>query len=143
MKLRELEASFLKRTGDREMTREVTMDAQDEENRRKLSAMTELAYLRVNRALRERPDLTARTPSIAAPTLVSCGEWDMFYPCAVRDHRLIASSRLATIRRAAHATPDYQPQLWKQAVFDFIDDVESGRDVRGEVEYAPSDARIG
>src|SRR2546421_11254914 len=105
--------------------------------------MTEAAYLRVNRALLERLDLTACPHSISAPTLVSCGEWDMFYPCAVRDHRLIASSRLATIRRAAHATPDYQPQLWKQAVVDFIDDVEAGRDVRGEVEYAPSEAAIG
>src|SRR5438552_3446254 len=124
-------------------TRDVSMEAQDEENRRKLAAMTEQAYVNVNRALRERPDLTSRTHSISAPTLVSCGEWDMFYPCAVRDHRLIASSRLATIRRAAHATPDYQPQLWKQPVFDFIDDVEAGRDVRGKVEYAPSEARVG
>lgn len=122
-------------------TRGESLDAQDDENRRKLHDMTAAGYVNVNRALRERPDLTTRTASIAAPTLISCGEWDMFYPCAVRDHRLIASSRLAKIRRAAHATPDYQPQLWKQAVLDFIDDVEAGRDVRGEAEYAPSETR--
>ena len=66
------------------------------------------------------------------PVLVSCGEWDTFYPCAVRDHALIKNSRLVTIRGAAHATPDYKPELWMRAVFDFIDDVEAGRDVRGE-----------
>ena len=110
-----------------------TIEEQDERNRHsKCDGMTAEGYLAANRALRERPDLTSRTPSITAPTLVSCGEWDAFYPCALRDHRLIPNSRLVTIRGAAHATPDYQPQLWKRAVFDFIDDVEAGRGVRGE-----------
>jgi len=115
-----------------------TLEEQDRRNRRnKIDFMTRAGYLAASRALRERSDLTSRTPSIAAPTLVSCGEWDMFYPCAVRDHRLIANSRLVTIRGAAHATPDYQPQLWLRAVSDFITDVEAGRDVRGEYELAP------
>jgi 3-oxoadipate enol-lactonase len=111
------------------------LDVQDARNIRRSEIMTKEGYLAANRALRERPDLTSRTPQITAPTLVSCGEWDMFYPCAVRDHRLIANSRLATIRGAAHATPDYQPQRWKQAIFDFLDDVEAGRFARGEVTY--------
>ncbi len=117
-----------------------SLDEQDAKNAGKLVEMTDRGFLLVNRALRERPDLTSRTPGITAPTLVSCGEWDMWHPCAQREHRLIASSRLATIRGAAHATPDYQPELWKRAVFDFIEDVEEGRDVRGEVEYAPQPA---
>lgn len=115
-----------------------SLDEQDERTRRRAGTMTDFGYVQANRALRERPDLTSRTGSIVAPALVSCGEWDMFYPCAVRDHSLIPNSRLATVRGAAHATPDYQPQLWKRAVFDFIDDVEAGRDVRGEVEYVPA-----
>ncbi len=111
----------------------LTFDQQDEQNNRnKLRDMAADGYLAANRALRERPDLTSRTPRIEAPTLISCGEWDAFYPCAERDHSLIPHSRLVTIRGAAHATPDYQPQLWKRAVFDFIADAESGRDVRGE-----------
>ena len=110
-----------------------TYDQQDDRNSRsKLDEMTADGYLAANKALRERPDLTSRTPGIAVPTLVSCGEWDAFYPCAERDHGLIPQSRLVTIRGAAHATHDYQPQLWKRAIFDFIADVESGRDVRGE-----------
>jgi 3-oxoadipate enol-lactonase len=123
-----------RREGDQYAHLQTTsLDEQDERNRRsKCDYMTAEGYLAANRALRERPDLTSRTPSITVPTLVSCGEWDAFYPCALRDHRLIPNSRLVTIRGAAHATPDYQPQLWKRAVFDFIDDVDAGRDVRGE-----------
>ena len=110
-----------------------TLDEQDARNIVRLREMMTLAgYLASARALIDRPDLTSRTPKIAAPTLVSCGEWDRFYPCVVRDHSLIPNSRLVTIRGAAHATPDYQPQLWKRAVFEFVADVEAGRDVRGE-----------
>ncbi len=124
-----------RRSGDRYAHLQYfTVEEQDARNdRSKREDMTRAGYLAANRALRERPDLTSRTPSIVAPTLVSCGEWDMFHPCAVRDHALIPNSRLVTIRGAAHATPDYQPELWKQAVFEFVADVEAGRDVRGEV----------
>lgn len=112
-----------------------TLEQQDARNWRKLEMMTPEGYLAANIALRERPDLTARTPLIEAPVLVSCGEWDMFYPCAERDHRLIPNSRLATVRGAAHDTLAYQPQKWKRAVFDFFDDLAAGKDVRGEREY--------
>lgn len=115
---------------------ELSIEEQDAKNRRKLEVMTKEGFLAAAKAMRDRPDLIERTPLITAPTLVSCGEFDMFYPCALRDHRLIRNSRLATIRGAAHSTPDYRPQLWKRAVLDFIEAVEAGEDVRGEVEYA-------
>ncbi len=112
-----------------------SLDEQDERNRRnKVEQMTAAGYLAANRALRERPDLTSRTPLLTMPALVSCGEWDMFYPCARRDARLIPNARFVTIRGAAHATPDYQPELWYQAVRDFIRAVERGEDVRGDIE---------
>jgi pimeloyl-ACP methyl ester carboxylesterase len=113
-----------------------SLDEQDRRNLERIGRMTDAGFIAANRALRVRPDLTRRTPSITAPTLVSCGEWDMFYPCARRDHRLIKNSRFATIRGAAHDTTNYTPQLWKRALLDFINDVEAGREVRGEVEYA-------
>ena len=113
-----------------------SLEEQDERKWEQIARMTDEGFLASNRALRERPDLTTRTPHITVPTLVSCGEWDMFYPCAQRDHRLIPGSRFATVRGAAHDTANYTPQLWKRAVLDFVADVESGRDVRGEVEYA-------
>jgi pimeloyl-ACP methyl ester carboxylesterase len=114
------------------------LEVQDERNALKVKTMTQAGFLHVSRALCERPDLTWRTPSIRVPTLVSCGEWDMFYPCAVRDHSLIPGSRLATVRGAAHDTTAYQPELFRQAVFDFIDAVDTGHEVAGEVEYAPA-----
>ncbi|MBI5288806.1 MAG: alpha/beta hydrolase [Chloroflexi bacterium] len=111
----------------------LSLDEQDEKNRRqKVECMTKEGFLAAARAVRERPDLTSRTPGIKAPTLVSCGEWDLFYPGALRDHRLIANSRLVTIQGAAHSTPDYTPELWLRACTDFIDDVEAGIDIRGE-----------
>ena len=122
----------------------LTLEEQDAKNfLQKRDCMTAEGYVAGARALAERPDLTSRTPQVTAPALVSCGEWDAFYPCALRDHRLLPNSRLVTIRGAAHATPDYQPDLWKRAVFDFIDDVEAGRDVRGEFELAPETAGRG
>ena len=113
-----------------------SLEEQDERNWRKAEVMTPEGYIAANVALRTRPDLTARTPAITAPTLISCGEWDMFYPCAQRDHRLIRGSRLATIRGAAHDSVNYQPERWKRAVLEFLDDVEAGRPVAGEREYA-------
>jgi pimeloyl-ACP methyl ester carboxylesterase len=114
---------------------EMSLEWQDAKNRRKLEVMTAEGYVAAAAAMRDRPDLTDRTPLILVPTLISCGEWDGFYPCAQRDHTLIRNSRLATIRRAAHSTPDYRPGLWQRAVYEFVDDVEAGRDVRGEVVY--------
>ena len=119
----------------------MSLEEQDAKNwLQKRDNMTAEGFLTANRALRDRPELTSRTPQVTAPALVSCGEWDAFYPCAERDHRLLPNSRFVTIRGAAHATPDYQPELWKRAVFEFIDDVEAGRDVRGELELAPATA---
>jgi pimeloyl-ACP methyl ester carboxylesterase len=112
-----------------------SLEEQDARNQRKSVHMTPEGYIASNIALRTRPDLTSRTPAITVPALLSCGEWDMFYPCARRDHRLIASSRLATIRGAAHDSVNYQPHRWKRAVLEFLADVEGGRPVAGEVEY--------
>ena len=118
-------------------TRSASQEEQDAENAWKIDLMTPRGYVNVAHALVTRPDLVPRLPSVTAPALVSCGEWDMFYPCAVRDASLLPNARLATVRRAAHDTTTYQPELWKQLVFDFLDDVEAGRDVRSPVEYAP------
>jgi 3-oxoadipate enol-lactonase len=118
-------------------TRGLPDDALDAETARKLGCMTAEGYVHVAEALIARPDLVSRLPAVTAPALVSCGEWDAFYPCARRDGALLPDARFATVRRAAHATPDYQPHLWVRAVTDFIADVEAGRDVRGAREYAP------
>lgn len=115
-----------------------TLEEQDEENYdHKVRHMTQRGFVASARALRDRPDLTSRTPSITAPTLVSCGEWDLFYPGAVRDASLIPNRRFVTIRRSAHDTLAYQPHLWYQAITAFIDDVEAGRDIKADVVLEP------
>jgi pimeloyl-ACP methyl ester carboxylesterase len=115
----------------------LSLEQQDAKNaRQKIDAMTPEGYIASARAMIERPDLTSRTPKLTMPVQVSCGEWDAFYRCALRDHALIPNSRLVTVRGAAHATPDYKPQLWKRAIFDFIADVEAGRNVAGEFELS-------
>lgn len=111
------------------------LEVQDQRNFMKLDAMTDAGYAAGANALATRPDLTSRTPSITAPTLVSCGEWDLFYPLAQRDARLIPNRRFATVRGAAHDTPNFTPERFLASVLDFIRDVEAGRDVRGDVTY--------
>lgn len=103
----------------------------DRNTERKTKMMTREGYLAACRAMLTRPDLTSRTPGIGVPTLVSCGEWDTFYPCARRDAGLIPNRRFVTIREAAHSTPDFQPELWVRAVTEFVADVEAGREVGG------------
>ncbi|HEY8171712.1 MAG TPA: alpha/beta hydrolase, partial [Dehalococcoidia bacterium] len=112
-----------------------TLDEQDQRNREGKARMTDAGFIAANIALRERPDLSSRMPSISVPTLVSCGEWDMFYPLAQRDAKLIPNARFSTVRYAAHDTTNYRPRSWLRALTEFIDDVEAGRDVRGAVEY--------
>ncbi len=115
----------------------MSLDEQDEKNQRqKVGHMTQAAYIATGRAVCARPDLTSRTPGITSPVLVSCGEWDLFYPCAMRDHAIISGSRFVTVRGAAHDTVNYTPDLWHQACTEFIADVEAGRDIAGEVELA-------
>lgn len=115
-----------------------TLDEQAERNRaRKVGMMTREGFIAAARAVREREDLTSRLPDLTLPVLISCGEWDLFYPCARRDAARIPNRRFVTIREAAHSTPDYQPQLWRQAVRDFIRDVDAGVDVCGDVVLSP------
>lgn len=96
------------------------LEEQDRRNQiTKLDHMTPEGIIAAAAAMVSRPDLTSRTPAIAAPTLVSCGEWDLFYPCAVRDAKLIPKARLVTIERASHDTLWFQPEKWFETVTAF------------------------
>ena len=91
-------------------------------------------FIGTNRAIRSRPDLTARIRELHLPALVLVGEWDDFRPCAERDHRLIEGSRFVLARGSGHSTPSWRPDAFVRAVTEFIADVEAGRDVAGEFE---------
>lgn len=131
----ERENRYRHQTDEHAVKSRVSLEEQDRRNAIKIDTMTDAGYIAAAVALRERPDLTSRTPSIIVPTLVSCGEWDLFYPLAERDARLIPNARFATVRGAAHDTPNYTPERFLASVMDFIRDVEAGRDVRGAVTY--------
>jgi pimeloyl-ACP methyl ester carboxylesterase len=91
----------------------------------RIELMTVPGYVGAAHAIRTRPDLTARIPGIAAPTLVMIGEWDDFLPCALRDHGLIPGSRLVVRRRCAHGS-GWRPETFVSEVLSFLDDVEAG-----------------
>ncbi len=96
-----------------------------EHNLRRIAMMTTPGYMGAAQAMLTRPDLTDRIASITAPTLVMIGAWDDFLPCALRDHELIAGSRLVVRDRCGHGS------LWRAETFvaeieSFLADVESG-----------------
>lgn len=96
--------------------------------------MSLAAFQNTSRALRLRPDLSARIGDVRVPALILAGEWDDFRPCAERDHRLIEGSRFVLVRRCGHASPDWRTDAFVRAVTEFIADVEGGRDIAGELE---------
>lgn len=99
----------------------------------RIAMMTVDGYVGAARAIAERPDLTARIPNIAAPVLLMAGEWDDFYPCAIRDHSLIAGSRLVVRRRCGHGSR-WRVETFRSELESFLADAEAGRDVAGERE---------
>jgi pimeloyl-ACP methyl ester carboxylesterase len=104
-----------------------------EDDYERIKLMTVPGYLGAAHAIRTRPDLTARIPAITAPTLVMIGEWDDFLPCALRDHELIAGSRLVVRKRCGHGS-GWRPETFVSEVVGFLEDVEAGRPVAGKRE---------
>jgi pimeloyl-ACP methyl ester carboxylesterase len=102
--------------------------------RRRYARLSLHAFVGTNRAVRNRPDLTARIRELRMPALVIVGEWDGFRPSAERDHRLIAGSRFVLMRRSGHSTDRWRQDAWAPTVAQFVADAEAGRDVAGEFE---------
>lgn len=99
----------------------------------RLKLITVAGYVGAALAIATRPDLSPRLGEITAPTLVMAGEWDGFLPCALRDHELIAGSRLVIRRECSHGSC-WRPDTFRAAIRDFLSDVEAGRPVAGERE---------
>lgn len=109
-------------------------DVRDAKERLNHERMSLHAFLGTSRAIRTRPDLTSRIAQLRVPALVVGGEWDDFFPCTERDHKLIEGSRFVRVRNCAHSSETWRPDAFIAAVTGFIEDVEAGRDVAGEVE---------
>ncbi|MGB2695501.1 MAG: alpha/beta hydrolase [Dehalococcoidia bacterium] len=103
-------------------------------NRRQHERMSVAGFVGTARAIRTRPDVSARIRALELPALVVGGEWDGFYPCSERDHALLAGSRFVRALRCGHASPDWRPEVFIASVTQFIADVEAGRDVAAELE---------
>lgn len=99
----------------------------------RMKTVTLEGYAGVAKAIVERPDLTSRIGGITAPALVMIGEWDGFYPCAMRDHALIPGGRLVVRRECGHGFK-WRTETWLSEVEAFLADVEAGRDVAGKRE---------
>lgn len=104
-----------------------------EEDYERIGMMTLEGYVGAAKAIAERPDLTDRIPAIEAPALFMVGEWDDFYPCAVRDHKLVPGSRLVVRRKCGHGTR-WRIETFRAELESFLADAEAGRDVAGERE---------
>jgi pimeloyl-ACP methyl ester carboxylesterase len=87
--------------------------------------MTSEGYAGAARAIVTRPDLTARIPSLTAPALVMIGEWDGFYPCALRDHALLPNARLVVRRQCAHGFR-WRTETWLSELQSFLHDADAG-----------------
>lgn len=99
----------------------------------RMKTVTVEGYTGVAKAIVERPDLTGRIGGITAPVLVMIGEWDGFYPCAIRDHALMPGSRLVVRRECGHGFK-WRTETWLAEIESFLADVEAGRGVAGERE---------
>lgn len=102
-----------------------------EEDLKRIKLMTPEGYIGAANAIATRPNLTDRVPKITAPTLVMIGEWDDFLPCGLRDHDLIAGSRLIVRTRCAHGSR-WRLETFLSEIEAFLDDVEAVRTVAGE-----------
>jgi pimeloyl-ACP methyl ester carboxylesterase len=85
-------------------------------------------------SMMRRPDLTAALPSLAMPVLVIYGEYDL----GLRDGvvtlaNALPDRRMVCMEGCAHGTSAQRPWDWTHVVLEFLEDVEAGRPVRGEV----------
>jgi pimeloyl-ACP methyl ester carboxylesterase len=110
----------------------VPQEQREARDRERHARMSPHAFEGTCSAIRDRPDLTGRLRELSVPVLVVGGEWDNFYPCSERDHRLIEGSRFVRVERCGHASPDWRPNAFDRAVGKFIADVEAGREAAGE-----------
>jgi len=109
------------------------VDPREARDRASYINMSMAAFTGTARAIRNRPDLTARVRGLQMPVLIMAGERDDFLPCAQRDHQLIERSRFVLVRRSGHSIDRWRPDVWAPTIAQFVADVEAGRDVAGEL----------
>ncbi len=85
-------------------------------------------------AMAARPDLTPALPSLRMPALVIYGELDRRLAEPVQ--RLaegLPQRRVVCLAGCTHGSSAQRPDEWSAAVVRFLDDIEAGREISGEV----------
>jgi pimeloyl-ACP methyl ester carboxylesterase len=84
-------------------------------------------------ALMTRPDVEDRLGEIRVPTLIIVGDRDdLLAPSRIMQER-IPGCRFVLIKDSPHGTANWRPDAFNKAVLEFLDDVEAGRPVQGEI----------
>jgi 3-oxoadipate enol-lactonase len=110
------------------------LETREARDRASYTNMSLAAFIGTARAMRNRPDNTARIRSLHMPVLIMTGELDDFRPCGERDHKLIEGSRFILAKNSGHSIDRWRPDIWVPQIATFIADVEAGRDAAGEYE---------
>jgi pimeloyl-ACP methyl ester carboxylesterase len=81
-----------------------------------------------------RADLTPRLAELAMPALIIYGDWDdMIVPGIGRLADGLPQRRVVRMSGCYHGTSAQRPREWAQAVLQFLDDVDAGAPVAGEL----------
>lgn len=102
----------------------------------RMAGLTVNGYIGIGRALPwEEAWQREAAAKVDVPTLITCGIDDLPEVVAgtAELHRHIGGSRYVLIEKSVHETARFQPDLFNQCVIDFLEDVESGRPVAGEI----------
>lgn len=75
------------------------------------------------------------TRDLTMPALIVIGEEDGLLPAAEWLRDTIPNRRYALLTKVGHGTSRYKPEAWRQAVEGFLNDLEAGKDIRGESIY--------
>ncbi|HXF50310.1 MAG TPA: alpha/beta fold hydrolase [Dehalococcoidia bacterium] len=86
-------------------------------------------------ALQTWPGATERLQEITAPTLVIIAELDSLRPAGEIIHQRIPGSRQALITGSFHGSCLWKTEAFNRALLDFLDDLEAGNELPGEVVY--------
>lgn len=90
-------------------------------------------YLGGAKAMQDWPGTIDRLHRVAVPTLVLVGEHDQLLAASQAMHHVIAGSRYVLLRDCWHGSCVWRPDAFLQATMAFLDDVEAGRSVVGEM----------
>jgi pimeloyl-ACP methyl ester carboxylesterase len=78
-----------------------------------------------------------KVKDINVPTLIIIGEEDFgCLPGARWARDIVENRRYVVLKNVGHSTSRYRPDAWQTAVKGFLEDLASGKDIRGEIQIS-------